>query len=216
MMTTTKRTGALCLTAAALVVSSETLRLVVGLVWGPDATTTTTHTLTYALALAGMYALLLALTAVYVRSRSALGRLGLVGYLCAALGIILVAGDWWFEAFVVPIIAAQAPGILHLAPGGSLLTGALITVGSFAVGWILFGLAVFRSGIFSRSAGGLLIIGGACGAPLALSSPYQIPLAMAVGWLGVALMRASRRELPVPQSAGTARHVPGAVPTAAR
>ena len=29
--------GALCLTAAALIVSSELLRLTVGLVWGPDS-----------------------------------------------------------------------------------------------------------------------------------------------------------------------------------
>ena len=163
-----------------------------------------------------MYVLLLALTAVYVRSRSALGALGLVGYLSAALGIVLVAGDWWFEAFVVPMIAAHAPEIMDLPPGGSLLVGALITVASFAVGWILFGLAAFRSRAFSRSAAVLLIVGGACGTPLALTSPYQVPLALAVGWLGITLIRASRHELRAPQTTGTARHVPGAVPTAAR
>jgi hypothetical protein len=84
MIEITKRAGMLCLIAAALIISSELLRLAVGLLSGPDSAATLTHTLTYALALAGMYALLLALTAVYVGNQRALGALGLAGYLTAA------------------------------------------------------------------------------------------------------------------------------------
>jgi len=50
------RAGQLCVAAAALIVSSEVLRLLVGLLGGPDSVTTPAHTLTYAVALAGMYA----------------------------------------------------------------------------------------------------------------------------------------------------------------
>jgi hypothetical protein len=172
----TKLTGLLCLTAAALIVSSELLRLVVGLAAAPDAAASLTHTLTYGLALAGMYALLLALTALYVGHQRVLGTLGLVGYLTASLGTVLVAGDWWFEAFAVPMIGAAAPDVLTLPAGGSVLVGAMITAGLFAAGWIIFGVAVVRS--------------GACGI-LALSTPYQVPLAVAVGWIGATLVRAS-------------------------
>src|SRR5215210_5441797 len=141
-MTQTSKAGMLCLIAGTLIITGELLRLTTGLLSGPDSAATVTHTLTYGLALAGMYALLLALTAVYVSNRQALGVLGLVGYGTAAAGTVLVAGDWWFEAFAVPMIAAEAPGVLELPPGGSVLAGALVTVGLFAAGWIAFGVAV--------------------------------------------------------------------------
>jgi hypothetical protein len=199
----TKWAGTVCLTAAALMICSELLRLAVGLVAGPDSAATLTHSLTYGLALAGMYALLLALTAVYFGHQRALGVLGLVGSLTAAAGTVLVAGDWWFETFAVPMIGANAPEVLKLPPGGSVLVGALITVGLFATGWIMFGVAAFRSGAFSRPAAALLMVGGASGV-LALSTPYQIPLALAVGWIGHTLIRTSRHELPVPRTLGSA------------
>jgi hypothetical protein len=203
--------GALCLTAAVLIVSSELLRLAVGLASG-DSAATLAHTLTYGLALAGMYVLLLALTAVYVGHQGALGVLGLVGYLTAAAGTVLVAGDWWFEAFAVPMIGSQAPEILKLPPGGSVLVGAMVTSALFAAGWIAFGVAVFRSGAFFRPAAVLVVVGGACGV-LALSTPYQVPLAVAVGWIGYMLTRASERQLAVPQTAGSASAAVGGLPS---
>lgn len=189
------RAGRLCMAAAALIVTSEFLRLLIGLRGGPGSATTPAHTLTYALALAGMYVLLLAVTAVYAGHHRALGRLGLAGYLVAALGTLLVAGDWWFEAFAVPMIGAQAPDVLRLPPGGSVLAGAVITSSVFAAGWILFGVAALRSGAFSRPAAILLVMGGACGI-LALSTPYQVPLAVAVSWIGYTLQRSSQLQAP--------------------
>lgn len=186
----------LCLTAAALVISSELLRLVVGLLSGLGSAATVTHTLTYGLALAATYALLLALTALFVRHQQSLGVLGLVGYLTAALGTVLVAGDWWFEAFAVPLIGAEAPAVLELPPGGSLLVGAAISVALFASGWIMFGVAALRSRAFSRPAAVLLVVGGACGI-LALSTPYQVPLAIAVGWIGFSLRGPLQHSIPI-------------------
>jgi hypothetical protein len=105
-------TGPLCGTAAILIVLSQMLRLGVGLIFGRESASTTTHAITYTFALLGMGALLLALTALYAREAPTLGPLGRAGYLTAFLGTLLVAGDWWFEAFVVPTIATQAPQIL--------------------------------------------------------------------------------------------------------
>ena len=103
-------------------------------------------------------------------------------------------GDWWFEAFVVPTIATEAPEVLGLPPSGSVLVGAIATVGLYTVGWILFGLAALRARAFPRAAALLLLAGGLAG-PLALSTPYQIPLAIAIGWIGVTLRPESRIRL---------------------
>jgi hypothetical protein len=138
-----------------------------------------------------MGALLLALTAIYTRESAALGRLGLCGYVTAFLGTRMVAGDWWFEAFVVPMIATAAPAVLDLPISGSVLVGAIATVGLYTVGWTLFGLAALRAHAFPRAAALLLLAGGLAG-PLALSTPYQIPLAIAIGWIGLTLESESR------------------------
>jgi hypothetical protein len=153
-----------------------------------QATAIATHSLRNGLALVAMYALVLALAGLYARQAAAAGRLGLVGYLLATLGTVLVAGDWWYESFVAPLIAAQAPEVLTSAPSGSILIGAAATFGSFALGWILFGVATLRAGIFPRGAAVLTIVGGVTGI-LALSAPFQVPLALAVGWMGVSLLR---------------------------
>jgi hypothetical protein len=106
------------------------------------------HTATYAIALLGMGLLLLALTGLYLREAPALGRPGLAGYLTAFLGTLLVAGDWWFEAFVVPALAAQAPQILTEPPGASVLAGAVATVLFCTAGWIMFGIAALRAAVY--------------------------------------------------------------------
>jgi hypothetical protein len=186
-----RRAGMLSMTAAVLIILSQLMRLAVGRLLGPDSATTPAHTLTYTLALLGMATLLLALTGLYTRESASLGRLGLIGYLAAFLGTMMVAGDWWFEAFAIPNIATEAPEVLHLPPSGSVLAGAIVTVGLYTVGWTLFGLAALRARAFPRAAL-LLLLAGALAGPLALSTPYQIPLAIAIGWIGLTLGSESR------------------------
>jgi hypothetical protein len=184
------------LTAAALIILSQVMRLVGGRLLGPDWATTPAYTLTYTLALLGMGTLLLALTAIYTRESAALGRLGLIGYVAAFLGTLMVAGDWWFEAFAIPRIATKAPEVLGLPPSGSVLVGAIATVGLYTVGWILFGLAALRARAFPRAAGLLLLLTGGLAGPLVLLTPYQIPLAIAIGWIGYTLERESPASAP--------------------
>jgi hypothetical protein len=190
--------GLLSVTAAVLIVLSQIMRLALSRLLGPDWATTPAYTLTYTVALLGMGSLLLAVTAIYTRQSVALGRLGLIGYLTAFLGTLLVAGNWWFEAFVVPMIATAAPEVLDLPLAGSLLVGAIATVGLYTAGWTVFGIAALRTRAFPRVAGLLVLVGGLAG-PLALSTPYQIPLAIAIGWIGLTLQPESRR----PHTAGT-------------
>jgi hypothetical protein len=179
------------MTAAGLIVVSQIAILVVGLTLGPASITTATHTFKNGLAMLAMYALLLALTGLYAAQARSAGRLGLLGYLVAFLGTLMVAGDWWFESFVVPQLAVAAPEIMKTAPSGSLLAGAIATFGLFSAGWVLFGIATFRARVFSRAGAALMIIGGLIGI-LALSSPFQVPLALAVGWIGYSAYQRTR------------------------
>ena len=184
--------GPLSMIAAALIVVSQGLNLALGLAMGAQSADSVVHTVKFGLALFAMYALLLALTGLYLRQADHAGRLGLAGYLVAFLGTLLVAGDWWFESFIAPRIAATAPEVMTGAITGSLLVGAAATFGLFAIGWITFGIATFRASVYPRPAAVLLIIGGVVGI-LAGSTPYQVPLALAVGWIGFALTQSERR-----------------------
>jgi len=184
--------GALSLTAAILILLSQVMRLALSRLLGPDWATTPAYALTYSVALLGMGALLLALTAIYTRESAALGRLGLIGYVTASLGTLMVAGDWWFEALVVPMIATVAPAVLDLPLSGPLLVGAIATVGLYTVGWTVFGIAALRARAFPRIAALLVLVGGLAG-PLVLTTPYQIPLAIAIGWIGLTVKPESDR-----------------------
>jgi hypothetical protein len=139
-----------------------------------------TQSLRFGLALVAMYVLLLALTGGYWVEANVVGGLGLAGYLIAFLGTLLVAGDWWYETFIGPILRDRVPQLLEEAQPGLVLFGAFVTSAAFAVGWLIFGLSSYRAGIFPRGASILLMLGGVAGAvPLLVGS--QIPLALAVG-----------------------------------
>lgn len=117
-----------------------------------------------------------------------MGRLGLIGFLAAFCGTVLVTGDWWFEAFAVPWLAQVAAQALEAAPSGTLIMGATAGFALFASGWALFGIASFRSRLFPRWSAVLLIVGGALGF-LAGTPPFLIVLAVGVGWIGYWLQK---------------------------
>lgn len=189
--------GPVSMLAAALIVVSQGVHLALGLAMGPQPADSVLHSVKYVLALLAMCALLLALTGLYLRQADAAGRLGLIGYLVAFVGTVLVAGDWWFESFIMPQIAAVAPEVTTGAITGSMVVGAVATFGLFAIGWTVFGIATFRANVYPRPAAVLLVIGGVVGI-LALSTPYQVPLAIAIGWIGYSLARSQPAEALAP------------------
>jgi hypothetical protein len=180
---TARQAGLASTVAAGLILISQVVQLVLPLTM-PESFWIATQSLRFGLALLAMFALLLALTGLYARQVPAAGMLGLVGYLVAFLGTMLVAGNWWYEAFIGPALREQAPEILTTAPGGSILLGAAVTSVTFAAGWVAFGLASLRAGVFPRRPAVLMTVAGVAGV-LTLISPFQVPLAIAVGWMGV-------------------------------
>ena len=108
----TRWVGPVSLFAATLIIASQGLHLALGLTMGAQPSDNLLHSVKYAFALIATIALVFALTGLYLRQADAAGRLGLVGYVVAFIGTVLMAGDWWFESFIAPQIAAVAPQVM--------------------------------------------------------------------------------------------------------
>jgi hypothetical protein len=184
---TARQAGLVSIVAAGLILVSQVSQLVLPLTM-PESFWIATQSLRMGLAFLAMFALLLALTGLYARQVPTSGTLGLVGYLVAFLGTMLVAGNWWYEAFIGPTLREEAPELLTTAPSSSILLAAAITSVIFAAGWVTFGLATVRAGVFPRRMAVLMTVGGVAGV-LTLIAPFQLPLAFAVGWMGSWLVR---------------------------
>jgi hypothetical protein len=119
------------------------------------AATTFSYALAFWLYMLGSVLLLGGLVAVYVYQCEEAGILGVVGFVVAFLGTALIVGANWAQVFIAPLLAVNAPQIFELGmPGGFLV--AFITLG---VGWLLFGIATLRAGVFPRWAAILLLVG---------------------------------------------------------
>jgi hypothetical protein len=137
--------------------------------------------------LAGFVVLMFALIALHGRQAPRAGRLGAVAAGTAVVGTMLLAGDLWFESFVVPWLAAgPAPQVLTSQPSLLFALGAISSYLLFAAGWVLFGVASVRARVFPVAVSGLIVIGGVAGYS-ALLAPFGIPLGVALialgGWM---------------------------------
>ncbi|MDQ3710183.1 MAG: hypothetical protein M3387_12915 [Actinomycetota bacterium] len=115
------------------------------------------------------------------------GSLRVVARTAALAGTVLLAGDFWFEAFVVPYLADVAPAALGGDPGGALLVGAVVSFVVYAVGWLLFGITSYRDGSLPRAPLILVTAAAVLGAPP--GELGKIVFGIALVWLGVSLRR---------------------------
>jgi hypothetical protein len=134
--------------------------------------------------------LLVALTAAYEWQARSSGRFGVAGLVAALIGTLALGGDLWFETFAVPWLADTAPEALETTPTTLLAVGALFSYASFALGWVLFGLASLRARVFPAAICGALVVGGVLGWA-ALVAPFGAFLGLAVAWLGAWMLRAT-------------------------
>jgi hypothetical protein len=160
---------------------------------------------------------LLGMAGLYARQVKAAGWLGLVGYLLFSLFYALTTAFAFAEAFILPLLATEAPafveGFLGIFNGhptefnlGALPTLYTLTgLVGYVLGGLLFGIATFRAGILPRWAAGLLAVGAVAPFVLAqlphpLDRTFAVPMGIALVGLGYALW-SERRELaaePVP------------------
>lgn len=127
------------------------------------------------------------------------GGLGFAGFVLGFTGTAIFIGAGVFSAFVAPVLATSESMHVLLEPTGPLFHGPLAGLlggggVSFAIGFVLLGIATFRAKVLPPIAGILLVVSS----PVLGLSPAMPFLARLIGsaifgiaftWLGLALWR---------------------------
>jgi hypothetical protein len=188
--------GPLAVVTGVLVVATRLPTILLVLTGGGDLTSYVLgpiHAITSVASIVAFGLLVLALVAIYDRQAPSAGWFGLIGFAAALLGTIFMTGDWWYEAFAVPRIAEVVPETIPTFVGGRLLMGGLASFVLLGIGWVLFGAASLRAHVFPTAISAAILVGGLLsGIPIGLAYlTGGVVLGLAIGWLGVWLMRAT-------------------------
>lgn len=147
------------------------------------------------LAMSALYALhvplfAIALVGFHLRQHREAGRLGLVGFLVALVGMMLLGGIVWSDLFLFPAIEAVAPGLAD-EPTTSMVIGFILSIAVYAVGWLAFAIATLRAGVFPRPAAVALLVGVVITSVVAVAYVPGVLVVFygAVTWLGVTTLR---------------------------
>ncbi len=182
--------GAILLVVGFLVHPPETAEGVKSAMWGPA------HILLF-------LSLLLSVPAVfgvYLRQATQIGAMGFFGFILAFVGMMGFTGISYVEAFVTPTLVAAAPAVIDGMFSGQMsnplntilpLTGLL-----FTLGWLLFGIATARAGVFPRTAAILVIVGAVPFGlgplvPQAIAKIAAVVFGIGIAWAGNALRSGS-------------------------
>lgn len=173
--------GLAALVSGVASVMGDLLRLFVD-VESAEAATTTSYALVFWMYLIGAVLLLIGLVCLYVSQSEEAGVLGLIGFLISFSGTVLLAGTLWFELFITPALASEAPRLAEAELG---LVGFVLTFLLVVVGWFLFGLATLRARLYPRWSAMLLLVGVIVSfLPVPLSG---VVFSVAVSWMGLVL-----------------------------
>jgi hypothetical protein len=123
------------------------------------------------------------------------GKLGLAGFLLSCMGVILYGCMQYEETFDWPILAAKAPALLET--GGLMADPAYLFIFLFmgfvlALGFILFGIAIWRARIYpgwaviAFSAGAVLF---GIGMAIPIRTLGLVGMVIGWGWMGYKLSR---------------------------
>src|SRR5918995_6347803 len=118
-----------------------------------EAYLTGSYFLSAGLRLLGGLLLVWGLLGIYGRQSREAGTFGLWAFVLAFFGTALQAGNTWAEVFVWPTLAQVAPNILlgHATEAPVyLMTGIFLSGLISGIGIIVFGVATFMAGVFSR------------------------------------------------------------------
>src|SRR6266566_8235727 len=178
---------------------------------------TSTWAIVHYVGVAMCFLILLGITGIYARQVEESGWLGLAGFLLFSLMWALTTALQFAEAFILPVLATDAPkfveGFLGIPAGtaSEVSLGILPAVYSltsvlYLLGGVLFGIATFRAGILPRWAGGGLAVGTVAPLVLSLLLPHElirlaaVPVGLALALLGYALWSERREKVSEPVS----------------
>lgn len=141
------------------------------------------------------------------------GRFGVVAFVVIIVGTSLASWIFSSDVTYVPVIAAESPALFQNINTN---THGVVSVVSWVVGTVLFGISIIRARVLSRWAGILLIL-GTVGVPIAYLAglPEKVviggPILAGIGqiWLGYELLRLLRKPTARPQT--SIREAEGAV-----
>lgn len=145
------------------------------------------------LGVAGSLLGLLGLVGLYLKIIDVSGRLGLAGFVLAFLGTALLLGTLLWDTILWPILANHDASLLDF-------TGPLYTSKTFvpyfiaaglvyAAGYLLFGIAIARSGLFPAWGGVLLAVGAPLFGLGAMFGKLQVyPRSVGITAMGIALV----------------------------
>jgi hypothetical protein len=164
------------------------------------------------LALAGI-------TGMFVRNRRQFGVLGLAGYLLLSVGFLTMFANQCIVAYVLPTVAHSDPGYVQAyldaavgqSPSGDIghIEQLFLVSGiGYALGGLLFGIALFRAGVLARWASVLLAYGttsalALSALPESFNRPFAVPTGVALIGLGVSLWRDQYQSVTVDAPAPT-------------
>lgn len=163
---------------------------------------------------------LFAIAGLYARQVEETGWLGLAGYLLLTIFYAVQMCFAFAEPLILPLLTTVAPTFVESALGLASGAGGPMDLGAFGViyqgipvlyllGLLAFGIAIFRAGILSRWAAGLLAGSGPLALIMVALLPHQIerlaavPMGIALIWLGYSLW-SERRAPAAAIGAGTA------------
>lgn len=171
------------LAAAALIVTAASLTL--GLLLHPlppfpDSIATFQWAVSHLFWWLGALAGIVGLTGLYLRHHDCLGVLGFTGFNLGVVGLALIASAMYFEALIAPSVAERAPELFAAFPAGGgwggFLAGVLASGALFGAGFLLLGIAMYRTRTMPRWAIVLAVLGGV---PFAVNFLLPRPIAIA-------------------------------------
>lgn len=122
------------------------------------ASLTTGWSVLYGLRLIAVILLMLGLFALFARQSQKMGTFGVIAFIIAMIGTMLIFGFAWALTFTFPAMAESVPEFLD-AYAAAPSVGVVITLFLLTIGWLLFGIASLQTKILPGAANWVVIVG---------------------------------------------------------
>jgi hypothetical protein len=158
--------------------------------------TTSPFVVSAALRLVGAIALMVGMTALFLTICDRAGSLGLVAYLLVVVNLMLQAGWMFSDLFITGAIASHAPEILNGDADSARMSAGFMVAWFLNAAFILMGIAVLRSRVYSRVVGLCVLgMGVVTLIPLPMDGPaFEVVIGALAAVAGVVAIRGATQD----------------------